>query len=69
MVLGQENIFYKKWRWYWQILFACKRFMWTQVWIFDQKAGIKHTGIKHFNDPNAFIEGSNKMDHVYENMY
>ena len=36
---------------------------------FDQKAGIKHTGIKHFNDPNAFIEGSNKMDHVYENMY
>ena len=51
------------------VILACKRFMWTQVWIFDQKAGIKHTGIKHFNDPNAFIEGSNKMDHVYENMH
>ena len=25
-------------RWYWQNLFVCKRFWWTQVWIFDQKA-------------------------------
>ena len=24
-------------------------------------------GIKHFNDPNAFIECSNTMDDVYEN--
>ena len=25
-------------------------------------------GIKHFNDPNAFIECSNTMDYVYENI-
>ena len=25
-------------------------------------------GIKHFNDPNAFIECSNSMDDVYENI-
>ena len=25
-------------------------------------------GIKHFNDPNAFIECSNTMDDVYENI-
>ena len=24
-------------------------------------------GIKHFNDPNAFIECSNTMDDIYEN--
>ena len=28
----------------------------------------KNTGIKHFNDPNAFIECSNTMDDVYENI-
>ena len=26
-------------------------------------------GIKHLNDPNAFIECSNTMDHVYENIH
>ena len=25
-------------------------------------------GIKHLNNPNAFIESSNTMDHVYENI-
>ena len=25
-------------------------------------------GIKHYNDPNAFIEYSNTMDNVYENI-
>ena len=28
----------------------------------------KNAGIKHFNDPNAFIECSNTMDDVYENI-
>ena len=28
----------------------------------------KNTGIKHFNDSNAFIECSNKTDDVYENI-
>ena len=27
----------------------------------------EYTGTKHFNDPNAFIECSNNMDHIYEN--
>ena len=26
------------------------------------------TGIKHFNDPNAFIQYSNTMNDVYENI-
>ena len=29
----------------------------------------KNAGAKHFNDPNAFIECSNSMDDVYENIY
>ena len=29
----------------------------------------KDAGIKHLNDPNAFIECSNTMDDVYENNY
>ena len=28
----------------------------------------ENAGIKHFNDPNAFIECSNAMDDVYENI-
>ena len=28
----------------------------------------ENVGIKHFNDPNAFIECSNMMDDVYENI-
>ena len=28
----------------------------------------KDGGIKHLNDPNAFIECSNTMDDVYENI-
>ena len=28
----------------------------------------KNTGIKHLNDPNAFIECSNTMDGIYENI-
>ena len=28
----------------------------------------KNAGAKHFNDPNAFIECSNSMDDVYENI-
>ena len=33
--------------------FVCKRFKWTQAWIFDQKAD---AGTEHLNDPEAFIE-------------
>ena len=29
----------------------------------------KHTGIKHLIDPNVFIECSNTMDEVYENIH
>ena len=29
----------------------------------------KDAGIKHLNDPNAFIECSNTMDDVYENIH
>ena len=28
----------------------------------------KDAGIKHLNDPNAFIECSNTMDDIYENI-
>ena len=35
-----------------------------QFWIKKRQDG----GIKHFNDPNAFIECSNAMDDVYENI-
>ena len=28
----------------------------------------KDVGLKHLNDPNAFIECSNTMDDVYENI-
>ena len=28
----------------------------------------KEAGIKHLNDPNAFVECSNTMDDVYENI-
>ena len=28
----------------------------------------EYAGTKHFNDPNAFIECSNNMDHIYENI-
>ena len=28
----------------------------------------KDAGIKHLNDPNAFIECSNTMDNIYENI-
>ena len=28
----------------------------------------KDIGAKHFNDPNAFIECSNSMDDVYQNI-
>ena len=28
----------------------------------------ENAGIKHLNDPNAFIECSNTMDEVYENI-
>ena len=29
----------------------------------------KDAGIKHLNDPNAFIESSNTMDDVYESIH
>ena len=37
---------------------------WEQILI--KKRG--NTGIKHFNIPNEFIECSNSMDDVYENI-
>ena len=30
---------------------------------------IKDAGIKHLNDPNAFMKCSNTMDDVYENIH
>ena len=29
----------------------------------------KNVGIKYFNNPNAFIECSNTMDDIYENIH
>ena len=29
----------------------------------------ENVGTNHFNDPNAFIECSNRMDDVYQNIY
>ena len=28
----------------------------------------ENVGIKHFNDPDSFIEGSTMMDNIYENI-
>ena len=52
--------------WYWLNLFVYKRFKWTKVWILIKKR--ENAGIKHFNDAKAFIECSNTMDEVYENI-
>ena len=46
--------------------FVYKRFKRTKVSIFDKKR--ENVGIKHLNNPNAFIECSNMMDDVYENI-
>ena len=47
--------------------FLCKRFEQTKIRIFDIKKH-ENEGIKHFDDPNAFIERSNTIDGVYENI-
>ena len=52
--------------WYWQNLFVCKRFKQTKVWSLITRR--KYVGIKHFNDLNAFIECSNTIADVYENI-
>ena len=46
--------------------FLYKRFKWTQVWFLIKKR--EDTGIKHLNDPNAFIECSDTMNDIYENI-
>ena len=43
-----------------------KKFKRTKVCTFDQNR--ENAGIKYLNDPNAFIECSNTMDEVYENI-
>ena len=59
------NSFNKRAKGYWQNLFICKRFKWTKIWKFINR---ENTGIKHLNDSKAFIECSNTMDGVYENI-
>ena len=46
--------------------FVYKRFKQTKVSIFDKKR--ENVGIKHLNNPNAFIECSNTMDDIYEDI-
>ena len=46
--------------------FVYKRFKRTKVSIFDKKC--ENVGIKHLNNPNAFIEYSNTMDDIYEDI-
>ena len=46
--------------------FVYKRFKRTKVSIFDKKR--ENVGIKHLNNPNAFIECSNTMDDIYEDI-
>ena len=46
--------------------FVYKRFKRTKVPIFDKKR--ENVGIKHLNNPNAFIECSNTMDDIYEDI-
>ena len=43
-----------------------QKIKWTKVWIFDQK--MWGCWIEHFNDSNAFIECSNTMDDIYEDI-
>ena len=62
MVLHQEK---QTTRWYWQNLFACKRFNEPKYEVLIKKR--EDAGTKHFNDPNAF-ECSNTMNDVYENI-
>ena len=50
----------------WQKIFYAKDLSESKYEFFIKKR--KNVGIKHFNDPNAFIECSNAMDHVYENI-
>ena len=58
--------FNKRTRWYWQTLFVCRWFKWTQTWTLDQK--VWKCWNKYLNDPNAFIECSNTMDDVSKNI-
>ena len=61
---GKTNALLKEqWRNKMIYLFVCKRFTWTQVW--PKKWG--NVGTDHFNDPNAFIECSKRIDDVYQN--
>ena len=47
-------------------MFICKRFKSTKYEFLIKKR--EDAGIKHFSDPNAFIEFSNSVDGVYENI-
>ena len=66
-VLDQEKQTHwliNKWtKWYWQNLFVLKRPKYEYLTKKHENAGIKH-----LNNPNAFIECSNTIDDVYENI-
>ena len=51
---------------YWQKLFVCKRLNEPKYEFLIKKR--EDAGIKHLNHPKAFIECSNTMDDVYENI-
>ena len=44
----------------------CKRFRRTEISTFDKKK--EQAGIKNLNDPAAFIEYSNNMDDIYDDI-
>ena len=48
-----------------KIYFYAKDLRYNMRFIIKQR---KNAGIKHYNDPNAFIKCSNLMDDVYENI-
>ena len=56
----------KRTRWYWQNLFYTKDSSEPNYEYLIKKH--EDAGIKHLNDPEAFIECSNTMDDVYENI-
>ena len=71
MVLDQEKKksiaqFNKRIRWYWQNYLNAKDLSEPKYEFLIKKH--KNAGTKHLSDPNAFIEYSNTMDDVYENI-
>ena len=68
---GKTNVsmILTKWywtRWYWQIYLYAKDLSEPKYEFLIKKH--EDVGIKYCNDPNAFIECSNRMDDVYQNI-